>query len=304
MNEFKLTPKWVLNNLPQSYAIIDEELGMMTDIELDFVLIKQALQTLGIQYIEGEYKSEGVINYGVIFQVEDIRQFLYQKLKELKQIQVMIKRKDIRLPEKGEVLFALRILSYGLLVERAKTTNESNIVDELYSSLNEMFASKCKFFRGSEGVMHYIFKDQSDESWDTEEHELILMIGKFAWYKINLEYLELRNPKLKGLNKILSDTFPEIYDAYTDFSKKFGFNGTARLVTDPFISKKGVIKYLQNPGIVEWDSDLLELNENYLEEEEVKQSTSNVNERNGFLPPIQKQKSINCKSESHSFSVN
>ena len=83
MNEFKLTPKWVLNNLPQAYANIDEELVMMTDIELDFVLIKQSLQTLGIRYIEDEYKPEGVILYAVVLQVEDICHVLYQKLKVL-----------------------------------------------------------------------------------------------------------------------------------------------------------------------------------------------------------------------------
>ena len=115
--------------------------------------------------------------------------------------------------------------------------------------------------------------------------------------------MELKNPKWKGLNKTLSEAFPEIYDAYINLSKKFDFKGTARLLTSLY-SESQIQKYYQNPGIVEWDSDLLELDEEYLEEEEVKQSYSNVNEENGFLPPIHKQISLNSKSESNSFSVN
>ena len=304
MKNFKLTPQWVLNNLPLGYGIFDDQLAVSTDTELDFVLIKQALQTLKIQYYENNFPFEGIPTYTVMIQVDDVSQILNQQLEELKHDNLIIRRELVQLPETRDVLSALCILTYGLLPIVCKINNESLHIDEILSSLSELLASKCKFHIGSDGLLHYIFKDQSDESSDSEEHELLLMIGEFAFYKINLKYLELKNPNWRGLNKTLSKAFPEIFSAYISLSKKFGFTITARLVDDPCISKKKFRKYLRKAEVENWDSDLLELDEDYLEEEEVKQSTSNVNERNGFLPRIQKQKSFNCKAESHSFSVN
>jgi hypothetical protein len=304
VQNFKLTPEWVLNNLPQSYLIIEDELGIVTGTELDFVLIKQALQTLGIEYEEGEYKNDGDLLYGVMFQVDDVSQVLHQKLKELKTNNENIRRSFVRPPETGKVLSALFFLSISLGPKVSKLNNESHHIDVILSYLSELLVSKCKFLLDSDGRLCYNFKDQDEQSLESDESGLLIMIGVFACYKINLEYLELKNPKWKGLNKTLSEAFPEIYDVYISLSKKFDFKGTARLWTAQNISEKRIQKYLQNPVVDFWDSDLLELDENYFEEEGVKQSTGNVNEGNGFLPPIQKQKSLNSKSESNSFSVN
>jgi hypothetical protein len=304
LKKFKLTPDWVLNKLPQSYLIIEDELAIVTDIELDFVLIKQALQTLGIEYEEGENTNEGIASYVIFILVDDVSQVLYEQLSELKHNKELVRKGFVRLPKKEEIFSALCIFCHGLLPEVSTINNESHRIDEILSSLSELLASKCKFFLESDGSLCYKFTDESDKSSDSEEHALLVMIGKFACFQINLEYLELRNPKWKRLNETLSKAFPEIYDAYVSLSKKFGFTVTARLVNNPCISKKKCRKYLRNTEVENLDSDLLELDENYLEEEEVKQSTGNVNEGNGFLPPIQKQKSLNSKPESNSFSVN
>jgi len=306
LKKFTLTPEWVLNKLPQSYGILDEEMFISTEIEMDSNFIKRALQTLKIQYYEDNLPLEGNTVYTVLTQVDDVSQVLYEQLSELKHRELkhnkdLVRKGFVRLPETEEIFSALCILCHGLLPEVSTINNESHRIDEILSSLSELLASKCKFFLESDGRLGYNFTDESDKSSDSEEHALLVMIGKFACFQINLEYLELRNPKWKRLNETLSKAFPDIYDAYVSLSKKFGFTVTARLVNNPCISKKKCRKYLRNTEVENLDSDLLELDENYVEEEN-KQSQSNVNDKNGFLPLPQKIKKDN--KSSNSFSVN
>jgi len=194
-------------------------------------------------------------------------------------------------------------LSISLERKVSMINNEFHQIDDVLSSLSELVEYRCKFVLNSDGKLCCNENKQNEKPLGSDERILLFWLGTFACFQINLGYLELRNPMFKGLNDSLSAAFPEIYSAYISLSKKNSFTGTARLMKDKYISVERIQKYFQNPGIVEWDNDLLELDENYLEEE-VKQSTSNVNEKNGFLPPLQKQTSLNSKVESHSFSMN
>ncbi len=266
MKKFKLTPKWVLNNLPQSYFIIKEKIVIATDIALDFVFIKQALQTLGIQYYESKIKIEDVTLDAVIIKGEDISLVSHQKQRELKQNKYIISRTIESFAEVNPILDALTILTLGLRTEFGKVNNDDHHIDEILNSLSEYPALKCKYFLDSEGKLGYNYEDQGEEFKQSEECELIDMFGVFAFFQINLEYFELRNPKWKGMNKTLSRRFPEIYDAYINLSKMFGFSGTARLISNLFhCGKYFDNKCLWNPDIDNWENDLLELNENYFE---------------------------------------
>ena len=126
VQNFKLTPQWVLNNLPLGNGIIYNQIAVSTDIELDFIKIKQALQTLKIQYYENNFPIEGIPTYTVMIQVDDVSQVLYQHLKELKHDKMTIRRRFVRLPETWEVLSAICSLSYGLLPIVCKINNEYN----------------------------------------------------------------------------------------------------------------------------------------------------------------------------------
>ena len=271
MKKFKLTPKWVLNNLPLSYNIIDEEVAMVTDIELDFVFLQRALKTLGIQYHVFENEIDDVTYYGIMMSIKDISQVSYQKQRELQQNKLIIRRGFKRLPDSEAILTALTILSWGLRAEISKINNEKYHIGEILNSLSEFDILKCKFFLDSDGKLRYNYEDQTKEFTQSDECELINMFGEFACFQINLGYFELRNPKWKGMNKTLEKKFPEIYNAYIELSKKFGFTGTARLIPNLFNCDKYFgNKCLWNPDIENWEINLLEFDENYSDDEKKK----------------------------------
>lgn len=122
------------------------------------------------------------------------------------------------------------IYSYFLLISKSigykvnenvkNKRNTKQIVKELTSKLND----KCRYFINDGALNFEIIGGQSE--LESNEAMILVAFGAFACLRINLEYLELRNPELKGMNDILKILYPEAKEAYEFVSKKFGFNKT------------------------------------------------------------------------------
>lgn len=144
--------------------------------------------------------------------------------------------------------FQLILVGLGYKVnDRIKSMpNTKNIVKALSSELTE----KCRF-NISKGQLRFELKGD-DSFLESNEAGILITLGVFACLRINLEYLEIRNPELKAMNEILYFLFPEAKQAYDEVSKKFGFNKTV-FVGFTYDSPEELLEHMKAMKLESWN---------------------------------------------------
>jgi hypothetical protein len=96
--------------------------------------------------------------------------------------------------------------------------------DKILSAFSNHLGSRCIYSFDSGGHLCFEFKDNSEKFLESLESGLLVVLGIFACYRVNLDILEKKSSILKGLNNYLLNNCPETYKAYNTLSKEFDFD--------------------------------------------------------------------------------
>lgn len=193
--------------------------------------------------------------------------------------------------------------------------NDTHQIDEILTSFSSLMESKCKYILDSDGTI--CFELHGNKEFDeSDESGLVIELGIFACYKINLEFLECQNTELEGLNKMLLESYPETYNAYCALTNQFGFEGTVNLGLNLEMSDKEMCSTLRNLKVEKWDGGVSINNEIYPEDKisgNMLSESLNGNEvvntpakKVGAKKPLRKRKSAqpnNCRKAKKLFRV-
>ncbi len=143
--------------------------------------------------------------------------------------------------------------------------NDHHQIDEILASFSSLMQSKCKYILDSNGTICFELHGNK-EFEESNESGLVIELGIFACYKINLEFLEYQNTELEGLNKMLLESYPETYNAYCALTNQFGFEGTVNLGLNLEMSEEEMCSVFQNLRVEKWNGVVSMHNEIFPEE--------------------------------------
>lgn len=131
----------------------------------------------------------------------------------------------IRNEEKADYFH--RILLFIMKGLRCKIQDQDlNEVNAILNSFSRKVGKKCFFSVEDDGSLCFTMPDDP-EFLKTTESAILVALGLFASFKINVEYLEKRNPRLNGLDAYLRQY--QVYKAYSAVINKCGFDNTVRM---------------------------------------------------------------------------
>lgn len=168
--------------------------------------------------------------------------------------------------QQNDSLFPFFLICIGLGHRIKSEKNESHQIDDILSTFSNLMGSKCTYSLDSEGYICFMLDDNEDFR-ESNESGLVIMLGIFSCFKLNLEFLEYQNPELMGINALLSNEYPGVYNAYRTLTNEFGFEGTVKLGLNPTASDDEIVTFLQNLKVEKWNGELTIEDKVVLEEE-------------------------------------
>lgn len=152
-------------------------------------------------------------------------------------------------------LYYFKVICIGLGYKIKDEKNEAHQIDNILDSFSSLMGTKCKYSLDSDGSICYKLEDNKVFE-ESKESGLVIFLGIFACFKLNLEYLEFQNPELKGLNKFLLLEYAETYNAYRALTNQYGFEGTVKLGFNGSISPEKVYSFWMNMKVDKWKNVL------------------------------------------------
>lgn len=152
-----------------------------------------------------------------------------------------------------EIRYSFYLIMVRLGGEFTKKYHQSLGIEKILNSFNKLVHAKCSYSLNSDKVFCFT-NHGGEEFYNSSEFNLYASLGILACLRINLEYLELKNPRLDGLVLLLSCLYPEAVDAYLKISKQFGFDGTTSLEYD-ISDEKEFKSFLVSMEIERWNQE-------------------------------------------------
>lgn len=128
---------------------------------------------------------------------------------------------------------------------------DSNLITDINMSYCSLMGSKCTMVSLYSGGKAFQLGEVKDFV-DKKELVIVASLAEILCFRINLEFLELKNPELKGLNEFLSNRYPKTYNAYCALSKQYGFDRTVKLELKPSPSLKEFETFLRDMIPEKW----------------------------------------------------
>lgn len=152
-----------------------------------------------------------------------------------------------------ECFNSLLLVSIGIGYKVNEENRTNPDIKYTLKMLSRSLKSKCRYFLDPDYSLCFQLKG-GKEFEESNESGLVILLGVFACLRINLKYLEQKNPDLEGINLLLSTLYPDIMEAYDKVARKFGFDGTVNIgfnTTDP----EELLIHLKKMKIERWIDD-------------------------------------------------
>jgi hypothetical protein len=206
--------------------------------------------------------------------------------------------------EENFFLYTMLFVCLSIVHKIKDERNESHQIDDILSSFSNLIGSRCKYFLDSDGAIGYKLSDDK-EFVDSSESALLIFLGVFACYRINLDFFEKQNPDLEGLNEHLKKEYPEAYNAYWELTRMFGFDSMVDMGFHPEKSQEEMCTHLRNLKVEKWNGTIPK-NDDSISKEKVNTSICKdglkesdvVNltlKKPGNKNPLKKRKSLHRK---------